>query len=60
LIGAGASIFQRDFDRKHRATFGCVRGGQCSAVLGDDAVRERQPNAMAFGLRREERNKNLL
>src|SRR5688572_32201410 len=56
LIVAGASIFQRDFDRKHRAAIDCVCRRQGATMLGDDPVRERQADAVAFWFGGEERS----
>src|SRR5262249_22227394 len=59
-IVAGASIFQRDFDREHRAAFRSVRCCERAAVLGDDAVRQRESDAVTAGLGCEEGNEDLL
>src|SRR5918996_6216797 len=46
-------------DCKDCATFRRISGSQCAAVVGDNAVREREANPMPPGLCREEGNKDL-
>ena len=57
---AGVSIFQRDSDGEHSAAVACIGRRQRAAVLGDDAMRERESDAVTAGLGSEEGNEDLL
>src|SRR5690242_12079417 len=53
-------VIRGQLNRKQGAAVGSVGGGEGAAVLSDDAVRECEADAVAFGFRRKERNKDLL
>ena len=48
------------FDREDRTAFGEISSGQCSTVLRDDSMGEREADAVALRFRREEGNEDLL